>query len=119
MNSYLIDLKGMPSALIAGSVNAITGNYSETHLDLQVSGINSIPLITNYSSSDCNFGSLCYGWDISLKGDLTQSSGMFTRRSVVTDGDHNIFLKEMLSHVEIKLANIFYPVELQTHQRDD
>jgi RHS repeat-associated protein len=85
-NSYHIDLKGMPSSIIDGCVNTITGNYSESHLDLLVPGAHPLPLITSYSSSTENHGTLMGGWDYSLRGELTQREGVFSRRSTVTDG---------------------------------
>lgn len=85
-NSYLIDLQGMPSSMVAGCVNAITGNYCESHLDLQVNGSNPIPLISSYHSSKQDKGTLCSGWDINLPGDAVIARGESQKHILVNHG---------------------------------
>lgn len=85
-NSYLIDLQGMPSSIISGCVNAITGNYSEAHLDLHVNGSNPLPLIRSYNSSKQDKGTLCAGWDINLPGEATVMVGKNEKQALVNHG---------------------------------
>jgi YD repeat-containing protein len=85
-NSHLIDLRGMPTSIVAGCVNAITGNYSESHVDLQLLGSNPLPFVSSYNSSNQELGTLEYGWDINLIGKVTITHAKDARYSTINHG---------------------------------
>lgn len=59
---FLADPSAMPSTLIDGRVNAITGHFTEVQQDLVVPGVHPFILERIYSYG-IDKGSLAYGWD--------------------------------------------------------
>lgn len=63
-NSYLphAEVEGDPSSIIAGCVNAVTGTYSESEVDIVIPGPEPLSLQRFYCSADWAEGTLCNGW---------------------------------------------------------
>ena len=53
--STLIDFQGMPSSVVEGCVNVITGNYFESEEDVSAAGPNAIS-VTRYTERDSTIG---------------------------------------------------------------
>ncbi len=107
-NTYLIDLQGMPTSIVAGCVNAITGNYNEGNRDLLVPGANPIPLIRSYNSSKLDEGTLQFGWDINLPGKVRLAYGDIRQNAIVSHGGSSYWF-DGRSNVElIKLEKSTY-----------
>ncbi len=69
-SSVLTEFEGLPSALVAGCVNVITGDYQETEVDLTLPGAFPLELTRHYSSSNKRKGTLMQGWNIGHGGKL-------------------------------------------------
>lgn len=63
LNIPLIDLESIPSAIVGGAVNVITGSYIENECDFYLPGANPLTLTRTYNSSFELKGTLCHGWD--------------------------------------------------------
>src|SRR5262245_44089575 len=64
--SKLIDFNGLPSGVIAGCVNVISGHYFENEEDLATAGTNPIALCRYYDSGSSEIGELKDYWDLNL-----------------------------------------------------
>ncbi len=56
------EVEGDPSGVVAGCVNAITGTYSESEVDIAIAGSEPLSLQRFYCSADWTDGMLCHGW---------------------------------------------------------
>jgi len=70
LNTSLQDICAVPSAIVGGAVNVITGNYVESHCDLTIPGANSLQVQRLFNSGCMKEGSLCHGWNLNLPSDV-------------------------------------------------
>jgi len=66
----VVNFGGAPSALVNGSVNVITGDYTENSMDIYIPGPEPLTVERSYVSSDSKRGSLGYGWNKNHHGTL-------------------------------------------------
>lgn len=69
----IVNFVGAPSALVNGSVNVITGDYTEFCTDMSIPGPEPLTFERSYVSSDSYRGSLCQGWNKNHHGTLEMS----------------------------------------------
>lgn len=69
----VINFGGVPSALVNGSVNVITGDYMDHSVDISIPGPEPFTFERFYISSDSDCGSLCHGWNRNHQGYIQQS----------------------------------------------
>ncbi|MEC7839851.1 MAG: RHS repeat-associated core domain-containing protein [Chlamydiota bacterium] len=63
-NTIMIaNLEGLPSAIVNGSVNAITGAYFDTVTDIAFPGSSNLNYDRSYISSTGNMGGICQTWN--------------------------------------------------------
>ncbi|MCP5508043.1 MAG: RHS repeat protein [Chlamydiales bacterium] len=62
----ITNLQGLPSSIVAGHVNVITGDLCFTRTDMVIPGPEPITLSRAYCSSDMNHGSLYRSWNMNL-----------------------------------------------------
>lgn len=67
----VVNFCGAPSALVNGSVNVITGDYTEHATDIYIPGPEPLTVERSYVSSDSKRGSLGYGWNKNHHGTLS------------------------------------------------
>lgn len=97
----MANLEGEPSAFVNGCVNAITGDFNEFQVDLEIPGVDSLTLERSFSGSTKHEGSLCAGWNLNLFGYLepwiSRESGEKCFYAVVSEGHGatNIFEKSL------------------------
>lgn len=67
-NEQAMDFSTFPSAIVAGCVNVITGDYFEHVTDVVLPGTGGFKIERSYSSRACKRGTFQYGWDINHGG---------------------------------------------------
>ncbi len=67
----LIDLTGIPSSVVGGCVNTITGSYFESHNDITIPGPNPLSYSTSFNSNHILGCNLATSWSVNLPGALT------------------------------------------------
>ena len=67
-SSPLATIEGDPSAIVAGCVNVITGEFCDFQQDLVSVGTEPLILERSYSSSDSTIGELGFGWHFNHEG---------------------------------------------------
>lgn len=70
LNSPLLDISAVPSSIIGGAVNVITGNFVEGCCDLNMSGANSLSIQRHFNSGSREKGGLCHGWDLNFPSNI-------------------------------------------------
>lgn len=108
-NPPIIDLEGIPSSIVGGCVNAITGNYFECETDLYLPGPAPMHLQRFYNSSAFH-GNLCIAWDLNLKAELDlTSSPDGNRTAIVTDRGSKLSFSGTSGNnlIELKLHNLY------------
>ena len=66
----LTNLSKSPIPKVAGTVNAISGNWVDQHYHDELSGPDALPIAHSYISSSLEEGSLADGWDLFFPSDL-------------------------------------------------
>ncbi len=69
--SLLTDLQGMPSSIVGGAINVITGHYFENENDLVTTGANPLTVSRFFSSGNAKGRGVLYDlWDLNLSGSV-------------------------------------------------
>lgn len=69
-NVRLFDLNGLPSAVVGGCVNVISGHYFENDQDLATFGTNPVSIHRYYSSGSASIGELYDYWDLDINSQV-------------------------------------------------
>lgn len=93
----LLDFDGTPSAVIAGCVNVITGDYFECEDDLSTPGPVPITISRYFSSGSKEKGELLDFWDLNLGGRVKTARTKNHRYATVTDKGVHIPFKSRKS----------------------
>lgn len=70
-----MNFEGLPSSIVANSVNIITGDYQEATTDITLPGSAGFEVTRFYSSSNCQLGTLQYGWHLNHGGKILSQNG--------------------------------------------
>lgn len=87
----LINFEGLPSAVVGGCVNAVSGDYFEVEADLVIPGIEPLVIQRNCSSSHCGMGNLTWGWNMNHAGVVCESQYAYGRNGI-KDSDKTTLL---------------------------
>ena len=102
----IIDLEGMPNAVVAGAVNVITGHYIESDIDFEIPSSNPIRVARSFSNSQKR-DTLCHGWDLNIFGkiDFYTDPETFHRSAIIHEsGGEYLFDKVSASHHRMTIS---------------
>jgi len=114
-NDSLVNFLGEPSAFVNGMVNAITGSYSDSQVDLVIPGVEPLVIQRSYSSSDgCRSqkGSLFHAWNLNHCGviqteKMSEQKNGYTSLAICTEGTAEIYY-DMEVRYDKKIKNNSY-----------
>lgn len=72
----LINYEGLPSAIVAGCVNTVSGDFFESSTDIIIPGIEPFHIERNYSSSNYYLGAACWGWNFNHHGVVCEKQNL-------------------------------------------